>query len=213
MQLLHPTNPFLGFPAADYELDLQGWDSQSPMFEWIISRYRPARIIEVGSWKGASAIHMAALVRARGIVAEILCVDTWLGGVHTWTERYGANFIPMRYGRPLVYEQFLANVIHSGHTGTIVPFPVDSVTGAMFATRMELQADAIYLDAGHDYEHVWSDITGWWPIVRPGGVMFGDDYHPHWHGLISAVNKFADANKVMVRKTFEHKWVIEKPAQ
>src|SRR5262249_40567279 len=104
----------------------------------------------------------------------------------------------MQFGRPLVYEQFLANVILSSCTDLIVPFPIDSVTGSMFAVEKNLQADAIYIDAGHDYNHAMTDIRCWWPIVRPGGVMFGDDYHIHWHGVVRAVHDFAESQKLAV---------------
>lgn len=36
--------------------------------------------------------------------------------------------------------------------------------------------DFIYVDARHDYCGVMEDIEAWWPKLRPGGVMAGDDY-------------------------------------
>ena len=45
------------------DLDLQGWGSTHPVFEHVVSEYRPTSIVEVGSWKGASASHMAGLLR------------------------------------------------------------------------------------------------------------------------------------------------------
>ena len=32
------------------------------------------------------------------------------------------------------------------------------------------------IDAGHDYNSVKKDIEEWWPKVKIGGVMGGDDY-------------------------------------
>lgn len=36
--------------------------------------------------------------------------------------------------------------------------------------------DWLYLDAMHDYENVLNDLKAWWPKLRPGGLMSGDDY-------------------------------------
>lgn len=36
--------------------------------------------------------------------------------------------------------------------------------------------DFIYVDARHDYKGVLQDLTFWWPKLRKGGVMAGDDY-------------------------------------
>ena len=37
--------------------------------------------------------------------------------------------------------------------------------------------DLVYIDACHTEEHVAADIRAWWPKVRDGGVLCGDDYY------------------------------------
>lgn len=36
--------------------------------------------------------------------------------------------------------------------------------------------DLVYVDARHDYCGVLADVRGWWPKLRPGGIMAGHDY-------------------------------------
>lgn len=36
--------------------------------------------------------------------------------------------------------------------------------------------DFVYLDANHGYEAVKRDLEAWWPKVREGGMLAGDDY-------------------------------------
>jgi len=55
------------------------WNSELPIFEELIKRNEPKRIIEVGSWLGGSAIRMAQICRDLGYDAKIICIDTWLG--------------------------------------------------------------------------------------------------------------------------------------
>lgn len=36
--------------------------------------------------------------------------------------------------------------------------------------------DFVYLDAGHDYKSVMDDLLAWWPKIKEGGMLLGDDY-------------------------------------
>jgi hypothetical protein len=37
--------------------------------------------------------------------------------------------------------------------------------------------DFAYIDARHDYCGVMEDLEAYWPLVKPGGIMAGHDYH------------------------------------
>ncbi len=214
-ELIHGQHdPYAGFNAGALPLDMQGWGSQSPIFESVIVTTKAALIIEVGSWKGSSAINMASLMKKHGIAGEIVCVDTWLGGEQLWLDPQGPNASPRRFGRPTVYEQFIANIIHSKHTDLITPLPVDSITAATVLSKKQVSADAIYIDASHDYDHVFADLQAWWPLLKTGGIFFGDDYHPMWDGVIRAVNTFAQQKGLPVfTDPFPDKWHIQKKSQ
>ena len=83
--LIHDTDPYDGFDPAPHDPDLQGWGSADPLFRLLFERLRPKRVAEVGTWKGASALHMASLARELAIEdCEILCIDTWLGSIEHW---------------------------------------------------------------------------------------------------------------------------------
>jgi predicted O-methyltransferase YrrM len=49
------------------------------------------------------------------------------------------------------------------------------------------QADLVFIDALHDYEHVKQDIKLWWPRVRLGGILSGHDFNHRWPGVEKAV--------------------------
>ena len=54
-------------------------------------------------------------------------------------------------------------------------------------------------------------MNDYWQLVRPGGVMFGDDYLGNWPGVVQAVKMFGE--KIgMTPKIFEEKWVFQKEA-
>jgi predicted O-methyltransferase YrrM len=52
--------------------------------------------------------------------------------------------------------------------------------------------DVVYIDASHEYEYVKNDIISWYPKIKKGGIICGDDYHKDWPGVIMAVNEIFD---------------------
>ena len=215
---IHRENPYSGFPAHRIEKDLQGWGFDSPIFEHVIAKCRPRKIVEVGSWKGASANRMAGLLKKYGgrpPEAQLVCVDTWLGSVEHWLDRSRPTMfasLNLKWGRPQLYYQFVANVIHCGNQDMIIPFPATSQVAAQFLAAKRMFADAIYIDAGHEYDDVIADLNAFWQVLRPGGVMFGDDYDPTWSEVMRAVQTFAGMNRLSIDASFTAKFLLEKPA-
>ncbi len=124
MQWMHARNPYEGFDFAGIPFDPSGWGSTSPIFRKLIEEKRPRLIIEVGTWKGGSALRMADILKEIKSPAQIICVDTWLGALEFWNrhehpERHAA--LKLVNGYPSVYYEFLANVCHAGHQKRIVP--------------------------------------------------------------------------------------------
>lgn len=176
--------------------DLQGWASTDSCFNDIIEKIKPTTIIEVGTWKGASAVNMAALALAQGVSdeeLEIVCVDTFLGSVEHYTMLNTFNAGNKKHGRPLIYDQFLSNVVHNKLTKVITPFPIDSGNGALSLVNWNVQADLIYIDAAHDFEYVQVDFIRYANALRPGGYILIDDWH---HQPIKEAAKSVFGDKV-----------------
>jgi predicted O-methyltransferase YrrM len=167
-------DPYIGLKLLPE--DIQGWSSNSPVFEEIIVELQPKIIVEVGTWKGASAIHMAKTCLKYYDDFEIICIDTFLGSVEHWTDQQHLILPNSVNGRPTIYEQFLSNVLHSGLMKHIIPFPIDSINGCEILKKLDIKADLVYVDAGHDYNSVRIDLYSFSQILRNGGYMLGDDW-------------------------------------
>lgn len=210
MRLLHKTNPYEGFDFLSLPFDAHGWGGQSPAFRDLIAQTKPRLIIEVGTWKGASALEMASVIRDLNLTTQIVCVDTWLGALEFWTdqndlERYLS--LQLRHGYPTVYYQFLANVCHKGFQKSIIPFPQTASTAALWFRYYGIAADMIYVDASHEEEDVYQDLCNYWEIVAKTGFLFGDDYS--WDGVRLAVDRFAREEKREVTFVAD-KWILRK---
>jgi predicted O-methyltransferase YrrM len=193
-QLLLGLNPYEGFPTDQFAADEgerpEGWGARHWVFEEILRASRPSLIIEVGSWKGASAVQMALLCKDLQLDAALVCVDTWLGSPeHILKPRFTAS-LKRRWGYPQLYHSFLANVIKWGCADMIVPFPNTSENAAVVFNRLGLKADVIYIDAAHEYEAALRDYNAYWELLNDGGYLIGDDYIS-WEGVTKAADEFA----------------------
>mmetsp|Transcript_3097 Transcript_3097/g.6717 ORF Transcript_3097/g.6717 Transcript_3097/m.6717 type:complete len:332 (-) Transcript_3097:85-1080(-) len=185
---IHSINPYDQFAPATYGVkgpDLVGWNLNSQAFDRIMDEVRPKFMIEVGSWKGLSAVYFARKMRdvhGPDPCLQLICVDTWLGTTVAWQspdmERpMHGNTLYLRNGYPSVYYQFLYNIIDSNVDDIVVPLPLPGVMGAIFLKRFaNLKPDTIFIDGCHDKECVTQDMTSWLPVVQVGGILFGDDY-------------------------------------
>ena len=208
MQAIHGCDVYRDFDCRRYPFDLAGWGGESPAFAELVRQVRPRLIIEVGTWKGASAVSMAKAAASEGLATKILCIDTWLGALefrmdHNDPERFRA--LECRHGYPQVYFRFLANVCHTGHQDRIVPFPLDSASAAWWLMSHGVKADLVYIDASHEEEAVYQDLLDYRELLAAGGKIFGDDWD--WASVRAAVSAFAEEHKLSVAHCHD-KWVL-----
>ncbi len=208
--LIHKRNPYEGFDPTPFPLDLQGGGGD-PVISQVVESTGARLVIEVGSWKGSSAIQMAETLRNRQVDGVVVCVDTWLGGLEHMMDYPGWELHPYyRNGYPMLFYQFLANVMNRGCQDHIVPFPNTSLIGARWFAKQKIQADVIYVDGSHEEDDVYLDLKSYWPILRPGGVLFGDDWNTTWYGVICAVNRFAREYSLEIHHA-PNRWILYKP--
>jgi predicted O-methyltransferase YrrM len=199
-------------PAKTFlPVDTQSFLGDADFFASLIRIIQPDTIIEVGSWKGHSAIAMAeALHNLKLHSSRVLCVDTWLGSLEHWNSEEWRKQMHLKNGRPDLYERFLANVIQSGFANYIIPFPMTSGTAATFFNIHNVKADLIYIDAAHDYDSVKNDLEKFHPLLNENGILCGDDFQ--FPPLEEAVRDFArDQNLGLVLK--DRKYVLLNDSQ
>jgi hypothetical protein len=196
----------------DDDPDLQGWGSDDPIFSRLIERLAPALIVEVGTWKGRCAINMAKKIRDMGLSCEIICVDTWLGSTEHWlatAERQSwRDSLRLQHGYPQLYRTFLSNVITHGCQNYITPIPLPSDSAFVLLKQFGIVADLIYIDASHEYDSAFRDLSSYWQILKEGGILIVDDY-AHWPEVARAVDQFASDLKLEICKE-RNKAVIPK---
>lgn len=210
MRQIHGENVYTGY-VPTFPEDRQGWNSVHQAFAEIIRGLRPSVVIDVGVWKGASTIYLANLMKQHAVNGAVIAVDTFLGSVEHWDRNSGfAGLIPHRFGMPLLYEQFLSNVVRGGMQDVIVPLPQTTTTAATLLGRIGVRAGMIHIDASHEFEDVLRDARLYWDILQPGGFLIGDDYAADWPGVVRAADMFTAEKGLPLMKSAP-KWIVRKP--
>ncbi|KAL2478650.1 S-adenosyl-L-methionine-dependent methyltransferase superfamily protein [Forsythia ovata] len=210
-RVFHGKSPWQNFPPAHVSTLLRqnrirGWGSTGAVFENLIRRVRPRTIIEVGTFLGASALHMTKLTRQLGLKTQILCIDDfrgWPGFLDKFKD------IKMVNGDVLLMYQFMQNVFYANATESVLFMPFSTGSALDKLCEWGVFAELIEVDAGHDFHSAWTDINKAYKILRPGGVIFGHDYFTSADnkGVRRAVNLFARLNNLRVQLDGQH-WVI-----
>ncbi|XP_016735529.1 uncharacterized protein [Gossypium hirsutum] len=206
------SSPYTDFPPPHLRYILKpkrirGWGSNGDVFEHLIKRVKPKLIVEVGTFLGASALHMVNVTRKLGLQTQILCLDDFRGWPGFRDRFKDINDIN---GDVLLLQQFMQNVVYFNATGSVLPVPFSTRSGLEKLCEWGIMADLLEIDAGHDFISAWGDINGAYRILKPGGVIFGHDYFTAAdnHGVRRAVNLLAQINHLNIRTDGQH-WVID----
>lgn len=142
---------------------------------------------EIGVFKGSYSSQMLNFFNSKNILLNLYLVDPWK--VDKDFKEYGENKLEKAY--ELVKDKFKdnknVNILRSSS------FDASSKFDDNFF-------DFIYIDGNHKYKYVKEDLELWFPKVKIGGILFGDDYlRPY--GVQKAVKEFTYEKKIIVHFT------------
>jgi len=187
--------------------DYQGWNWDSEVFEQFVNETQANTVIECGTWKGMSAMKLHKALQKLNKPFQLVCVDTWLGGIEHMDDMAWKGLMPKKYGYPQLYFQFLSNMHHAGCLENLLPIPNSTINAARWLKNKKMMAALIYIDASHETPDVYYDIKEYWDLLLPNGILFGDDYY--YAPVSSCLNRFCKENNLQfeVLKNF---WVLRK---
>ncbi len=79
----------------------------------------------------------------------------------------------------------------------------------------DLSLDFVYIDGDHAYDGVKQDIESYYPKVKHGGLLIGDDYFSGgwWgRGVIDAFNEVINDQKMEIIFKYQHQLILRKNA-
>jgi hypothetical protein len=147
--------------------DIEGWltDAQADRLRAAAQRLDgDATVVEIGSFRGKSAVVLATAVPPG---AGVVCIDPHLG-----SDR-GPQEIAADHARGEDdHEAFRANLARHGVTGVVEH--VRSLSSEALSV-VDGPVDLLYVDGAHRFKPASDDLVRWGSRVRPGGTMLVHD--------------------------------------
>jgi predicted O-methyltransferase YrrM len=162
----------------------QDWFNYGDLYSSIVKKFPSgSHFIEIGSWKGRSAVYMAVEIINSDKKITFDCIDHWNG---SWEHLQGGPaYDPITDITDGLYNEFLNNIKPVNHI--INPIRMSSVEASNLYENESL--DFVFIDAGHEYEDVKNDIITWLPKIKKGGILAGHDFNNDSPGVVRAVKE------------------------
>ena len=185
-----------------YYTEVQGWFNEDypgaykKIFEYF--KKEPKHIVEIGVWKGRSASYLGVELYNHGWTnVKLDLIDHFEGSPeHQRMPKY----------KPVnLYE--ITNKNLSPLSDKINYEIIKLSSEESSKNYKDDSLDFVFIDGAHEYLSVKSDINLWYPKIRKGGVICGDDYCDDWKSVVNAVDDiFGDKVVFLPNK---HWWVVK----
>jgi predicted O-methyltransferase YrrM len=147
-----------------------------PVWDQLIPNLPATRVLEVGSYEGASACYLIEQLGAKAPL-EIHCVDPWEGSASLGGEGVDMHEIETRFRRntALLIERSAHPVtleVHKDFSDIVLPQLLTQKGRGYF--------DLVYIDGSHQAPEVLADAVLGFKLLRCKGIMVFDDYL--WRG-------------------------------
>lgn len=182
-------------PVKTWE-DIDGFFEYPSFYDRCFNQLKDnSTIVEVGSWMGRSTAYMASLIKNSGKNIRFYSIDTWQGSAAEEGHQKWISQLKQR-GSDL-YKEYLDNLTSCDLIDVVTPIRSPSISAAEKFSDSSI--DMIHIDASHEYIDVLKDLEAWYPKIKNGGLLTGDDYG--WPGVYKAVNEFFKGKLLL---SFEH---------
>ena len=191
---------------------IQGWSHYLvPAYRHIMYRLEMDKphVVEVGCWAGRSTACLAVELYTNKSEFILHWVDHWQGCDEPYYEK---DEVKQRN----VFEEFKNNL------KPVLEYITIHRSSSVEASKQfkDKSLELVCIDDGHDYESVKASIDAWWPKVKTGGWMIGDDHDEHYPDVVRAVQeKFGNDYYIMTATGMtettdladkEGAWIIQK---
>jgi len=158
---------------------------------------------EVGVWKG----EFSSLILKYTQPAKLYLIDCW-----EFQPAFASEKSIVIANQQPAYEEMFTQIKEQfgdlPNVEVIRAFSHEAVTQLSDETL-----DWVYLDANHTYEHVLQDIKQYFPKIKPGGYISGDDYT--WgkefdYPVKRAVQEILETAPLTLVKTFRSQYMLRK---
>jgi SAM-dependent methyltransferase len=179
----YPTTP----PMPPWSNPIPGESGFLALYDEFVANASPDRVsivVEVGLGIGHSIAHLLHRVVESGKPIRVVGVDPfWSTGGRNGEQQAEGNAAGGDFN--LFLREFM-KLDRKERERLELLRTSSELASLLFGGRT---IDLVLIDGNHDYQYVFQDLEAWWPKVRGGGVLAGDDYCEPY-GVIGASRDF-----------------------
>ena len=147
---------------------IDGWFSYQELYDKMIDKYDNTIFVEIGAFKGKSTTYMGEVIKKSNKNIKFYTID-----VFTIMPQQAEQGFIYNLG---FYDEFIRNI--EPVKEYITPLKMKSSEACKLFEDESI--DFILIDGDHSYPQVKQDIMLWYPKLKVGGTIGGDDWH--WQG-------------------------------
>lgn len=165
--------------------------------DFLLKKVRPgATCLEIGVYDGVFSERILRITKP----TRLVLVDPWMAEHNTGSKVDPQSAHDARYAHVL---SMFARERRDGVV-QIVRATSDDALKELGGTTF----DFVYIDGDHSYAQVLKDLTHYLPLVTPGGLLAGDDYH--YDSVRRAVDEFVSSHGLTC-ETADDQFMITTP--
>lgn len=192
---------------------IPGWFGFEKWYDFVAKESpEGAALVELGVFCGKSLAYLAQATRQKR--CQIFGVDTFLGSPEFTQSVAAAGGRPFNDFYPGELAGMCVNHLHAaGVLGDVTLLVSDSARAAnLFAFDSVF---SVFVDAAHDADSVERDVKAWWPRLKPGGWIAGDDYDSGFPGVRDGLLRCfpAEALPPEPAEGVSYVWHVQKPLE
>lgn len=172
--------------GLDYQFTNNWFSPHKEVWNELLDKLNPSKILEVGSFEGASSCFIIEKLACEKEI-ELHCVDSWKGGIEHQTggdAEADMSAVEARFKHNI--ELAKKSATHSVNL-QVHRENSDVALSSLIASGHANTFDFVYIDGSHQAPDVLCDAVLSFRLVRNGGLMIFDDYFWQEH-LIGGVD-------------------------
>jgi hypothetical protein len=175
--------------------EIEGWFTFDGLYQNMVhGSPENSHFVEVGTWKGRSAAFMCVEIINSKKNIKFDCIDP---------------FIEVENGEFKITHEELKNLFINNMKKVEGFYNLYFEVSPLVTNRYEDNSiDFVFIDGGHEYEQVYSDIIAWLPKIKVGGYISGHDYIETSCGVKKAVDEIFQ-NYLGQISTGNFGWIIQ----
>lgn len=155
---------------SDYQFTNAWFEENKLVWDHLLSQLNPTKILEVGSFEGASVCYLIEKFGATNDL-EIHTIDTWEGGIEHQVIDMSDVEKRFLHNVELALSKVDKEIEMSVHKGFS-----DQQMAKLLAEDKGQYFDFIYIDGSHQAPDVLCDAILGFKLLRVGGILAFDDY-------------------------------------